>query len=437
LTQVAFINAFTKFPEFYDFIGKEEASASFAPSPPLGIMYMASVLEREGVSCQIIDCDVVPHSMDELSRLDNAEIVGISTCTVTFTSALEIAEEIKRQDPSTVVVLGGPHVTFTAEETVKNEYVDLVVRGEGEETMLELAQFYLEGKGALEKIRGITYQDKKIHSNPDRPFVKDLDALPFPARHLIDCKKYMYPGGIITGRGCPYKCQFCAAGPLSGYKYRVRSIKNVLGEIIECSEKYNIRGISFLDNTFTAYQDRTLQFCAMLKELNMPLTWGCFSRVNVVSPEILKIMADAGCTMIQYGAESGSDYILKTINKGITTERVKKAVSWALDTGMDVECSFIIGHPEDTLETVEQTIAFAEELKSFDSEGRVFTNIGVAVPYPGTALAEQAEELKITILSQDWDRYNLIDPVIDTRYLTHRDLRRIIFDMTTRQGVNQ
>ncbi len=435
MKQVAFVNAFTHFPEFYEFLGKEIASASFAPCPPLGIMYMASVLEKAGFSCQIIDCDVVPDSMEKLSQLDGVEMVGISACTVTYNSALKIAAEIKQRTPSTKVVLGGPHVTFTAEETVREEWVDVVVRGEGEETILELAQYFLQGKGALENIVGITYKDTvDLQSTPDRPFIENLDSVPFPARHLVDYSKYLHPGGIVTGRGCPYKCQFCAAGPLSGHQYRVRTVHNVLEEIKECYQKYHICQFSFVDNTFTAYPERTLQFCAALKKLDIPISWGCYSRVNVVSPEILKTMAGSGCTQIQYGAESGSDYILKSISKGITTDMVRRAVKWALDVGMSVECSFIIGHPEDTLETAEQTAQFAEELKSYDSQGRVFTNIGVAVPYPGTVLAQHAEELGITILSQDWDRYNLIDPVIDTKHLNHRELRRMIFDITHQEG---
>jgi anaerobic magnesium-protoporphyrin IX monomethyl ester cyclase len=434
LTQVALINAFTHFPEFYEALGKELASASFAPCPPLGIMYMTAVLEKAGFSCQIVDCDVAPDNMGNLSQLDDCDVVGISACTATVNSALEIAAEIKRRDSSVTVVLGGPHVTFTAEETVKEESVDVVVRGEGEETLLELAQYFLQGKGSLKEILGITYREGRIKSTPDRPFIEDLDALPFPARHLVDCSRYLHPGGIVTGRGCPYRCQFCAAGPLSGHTYRVRTLDNVLEEIRECYYKFRIRELSFVDNTFTAYPERTLQFCEMLKKSEIPVTWGCYSRVNVVSPQILETMADAGCTQIQYGAESGSDSILKSIGKGITTDMVRQAVKWALNAGMCVECSFIIGHPEDTLETVEQTIQFAEELKSLDSQGRVFTNMGVATPYPGTLLAEHSEELGITVLSRDWDRYNLIDPVINTKFLDHHDLRKMIFDVTAPGG---
>ncbi|MBU7023633.1 MAG: radical SAM protein, partial [Theionarchaea archaeon] len=326
------------------------------------------------------------------------------------------------------------HVTFTAEETVKEESVDVVVRGEGEETLLELAQYFLQGKGSLKEIPGITYEEGRIKSTPDRPFMEDLDALPFPARHLVDCSRYLHPGGIVTGRGCPYRCQFCAAGPLSGHTYRVRTLDNVLEEIGECYHKFHIHELSFVDNTFTAYPERTLQFCTMLRKSEIPVTWGCYSRVNVVSPKILETMADAGCTQIQYGAESGSDSILKSIGKGITTDMVRQAVKWALNAGMCVECSFIIGHPEDTLKTVEQTIQFAEELKSLDSQGRVFTNMGVATPYPGTLLAQHSEELGITVLSRDWDRYNLIDPVINTKFLDHHDLRRMIFDVTAHRG---
>jgi radical SAM superfamily enzyme YgiQ (UPF0313 family) len=398
-------------------------------APPQGMLYIASVLERANVSVTVLDMGIHKRAQEMLKKeAEKSSLVGITSTTPTFSNALSIAEEVKSVNPDAFVVMGGPHVTFTAEETVKNEYVDLVVRGEGEETMQELAQFYLEGKGALEKIRGITHQDKKIHSNPDRPFIEDLDSIPFPARHLVDVNVYENGGLIVTGRGCPYRCQFCAAGPLSGYRYRLRSIPNVIAELSECHHKFGLKDFFFADSTFTAYPERTKEMCEAILSLDFPITWLCGSRANVVTAELLNLMAEAGCRRIEFGAESGSDRILKDIRKGVTTAMIRQAVKWALDAGIVVECSFILGHPTDTVETIQETFAFTKSLKQLEGAERLRIDFGLVTPLPGTELWENAEELGISIFSKNWDDYNFVYPVAETRYLDRRTLRSLAFD---------
>lgn len=394
--------------------------------PPLGILYLASVLESKGVSVHVIDSQTERNPKKRIENLlEHCEFVGITGTTPAYNKGLEIADLVKSVDPAIPVVMGGPHVTFTAEETLKDEQVDIVVRREGEETISELYDFFAHKKGSLQHIKGISFRHNgDCISTPDRPFIEDLDSVPFPARHLISISSYKYPGNILTGRGCPYKCQFCACAPLSGYRYRTRSIDNVIGEVKECYTRFGISTFFFSDDTLSARRERLLELCKNLSELAFSPQWICTTRVSNVDTEVLKEMKSAGCFKIQYGIESGSDRVLKSIQKQITVEMVKRVVKDTLDEGIGVVCTFIIGHPEDTVESVQQTFELAEYLSSLRN---CRYELGVATPFPGTALAEQAEELGMKILSRDWDRYDLIDPVIHTKYLNSHQLRDFIF----------
>jgi anaerobic magnesium-protoporphyrin IX monomethyl ester cyclase len=423
MKDVLLINPSTSFSEmadpFEDFM---------LPSyqPPLGILYLASVLESKGVTVHVVDVQVEPqpHKMVE-SVVDSCALVGITGTTPAYYKGLEMADFVKTLAPDTPVVMGGPHVTFTAEETLTDGKVDIVVRGEGEETILELYEFFVHNKGDLRNIKGISFTyNGGLVSTPDRPFIEDLDSIPFPARNLLNQGAYEFPGTILTGRGCPYNCQFCAAGPLSGYRYRTRSIQNVIEEIEQIYQKFGINKFFFSDDTFTAKKDRLLALCEYLSSCEFSPQWVCTTRVNTVDSEILKAMKKAGCTRIQYGIESGSDRVLKSINKQITVDMVKNVVKETLDTGIGAVCSFVIGHPEDTVETIQETFHLAEYLHNL---GDCPYEIGVATPFPGTALCEKADELGIKIFSRDWDRYDLIDPVICTRHVDRHQLRTFIF----------
>jgi radical SAM superfamily enzyme YgiQ (UPF0313 family) len=421
MTDILLINSTPMFAK----VVEQTEKVDVTQSPPLGILYLASVLERAGYTVAVEDMITSEYSISTLvDAYESVPLVGISATTPAFNTACEIAKAFKMSSKATVV-MGGPHVTFTAEETIKNEQVDIVVRGEGEETISELAAYVLLGKGRLEDIKGLTYRNNTIRSSPDRSVLENLDNLPFPARHLIDTGSYHLRGSIISGRGCPYKCQFCAAGPLSGYRYRVRSPENVIEEIEHCHTYFKFEEFFFADDSFTAFPERTTKICELIKELDFSPTWICESRVNTVTPDLLKVMADAGCKKIQYGIEAGNNEILKSINKQITVEAVEQAVDWALDAGIQAACNFIMGHPDDTKETVRQTIAFANKLRS---KGNVKTVFAIATPFPGTELWKNAEELGIEILTKNWDMYEGGNAVINTRHLSVSDLRSFMIE---------
>jgi anaerobic magnesium-protoporphyrin IX monomethyl ester cyclase len=302
-----------------------------------------------------------------------------------------------------------------------------VVRREGEETAVDLLNELTKAysNSALQTIQGISYySDGKYLSTPDRPFIEDLDALPFPARHLAPMQLYEHPGIIVTGRGCPFHCQFCVAGPLSGHNYRVRSPENVIEEVEECHSAYNITDFYFADDTLTAVQERARVLFDLLDNLDFSIRWICESRATAVTPELLKKMAHSGCIKIQFGVESGSDHVLRSINKGITTDRVRKAVMWALDAGLDVKCSFIIGHPQDAVETIQQTIQLGRELTQLGAE----CAYSISTPLPGTDLWNRAEELGVRILTHDYDYYDFMSIIMETKTLNKHQLSSFMLE---------
>jgi radical SAM superfamily enzyme YgiQ (UPF0313 family) len=383
--------------------------------PPIGLCYIAANLLAHGFYVNMVDfalCDPNPGDFELEIRRQQPKILGITASTSTYKKALGIARNAKTIDSRAVTVIGGPHVTFTAREALSHPEIDLVVRNEGEITMLELCRLYLRGEGRLEDIKGITYRSgDRIVSNPSRPLIQDLDQLPFPARHLLPMGLYKIPGTLVTSRGCPSRCIFCAAEAMSGGKYRVRSSGNVLAEIDEMKRRYDPPFYFVADDTFTVFHDRTREICTGLKK--MGVRWVCESRANLVNRELLREMVDSGCFGIQFGVESGSQTILHSVRKGITVDQVRKAVKQARELGLLTVCSFMFPHPEDTLETIAETKRFMLELKA---EGALVI-VSATTPLPGTYLWNHANELGVKIMSDDLEDFDLVTPIMATREL--------------------
>jgi radical SAM superfamily enzyme YgiQ (UPF0313 family) len=402
-------------------------SGSLIISPPLGLGYIASTLMQGGLSVDIIDMAVLNMGFDnfklELMRKD-PKIVGISAETLTSKNALKIAGLVKDLDEEKWTVLGGPHATFKDEEILRNPNVDVVVRREGEITMLDLAKQIIQGKMDLENVEGITFRKNgRIIRNPDRPLISNLDAIPPPARELFPLHLYKLPGTLITSRGCPAKCIFCSASAMSEGRYRIRSPSNVVSEITDMIKKFNFDKFFIADDTFTVFKERTEKICQMLQKLE--ITWFCESRVNTVNKELLDCMAKAGCKIIQFGVESGSEKILKSIRKGITLEQATKAVKWSIEAGIKPVCSFMIPHPEDTTETIKETKDFMEKLKAMGA----LVVVSVTTPFPGTYLHSHAKEMGLQIISEDYDTYDMVTPIFTTRNLTLEQIEKSFDDL--------
>jgi radical SAM superfamily enzyme YgiQ (UPF0313 family) len=359
---------------------------------------------------------------------------------VTYKNGLRIAELIKAASPTTQIVVGGPQATFLIEETLACPAVDILVRFEGEETIVELMH-YFDGNGlALDQIRGIAFREgNRIHQTEPRPLIANLDTLPFPARHLLKGALYAKPGVLITARGCPSQCIFCAANTLYPHvHYRARTPEAVVDEI-EDLLSYGVGEFFIADDAFTLQPQRAIEICDLIMARGIRARWTCEARVTSMTPELVRKMHESGCYLVQYGVETGNPDIMKYIRKGIRLSQVEEVVNFSQAAGLDVICSFIIGFPWDTQQTVHQTIDFARKLCRLGARepnlggpnrGLVNAMFAYLTPLPGTPLYDQADQLGIRLLSRDWDRYTMASPIIETQHLSADDMRDLFIEAT-------
>jgi len=380
---------------------------SIYTEPPLGLAYIAAMLEND-FEVRIFDCVAMGWDLErygeELKKF-SPDIVGITAMTPTLSSAAELAKTTKRILPNAKIVLGGPHITLLSEETMKEiPELDFGIMGEGEYVMRELAIALKNGKPL--DFKGIVYRkDGKIVSNGRSELIQNLDALPFPARHLLPMDKYTKVVGepkkfvtMMTARGCPYNCIFCAKA-IFGRIYRERSVKNVIEEIVQLKKEYGIKEIVFYDDSFTLNRDRIMKLCDEMIKLDYRIKWKCETRVNLVDEELLKKMKKAGCYVIAYGIESGVQKNLDFLAKGVKLEDIRKAVEMTKKAGIEVEAYFIIGIPGETKEDAERTIKFAKEL---DVD---YVQFSILTPLPDTDLYKYAVK-KGLMQDVNWSKFS-------------------------------
>jgi len=361
--------------------------------PALGLAYLAGALEKEGYEVKIIDCSLgISYSklMESLME-DKPDIVGITGTTPAFESMKKVAENVKQSLSSAIIVVGGAHLSAMPEEAMKFPYFDIGVVGEGEVTFLELIQrIQSSGLSNLQDINGIVYRrNGQQIKTPRREFIQGLDALPFPARHLLPPLSEYRPtpasyrrlplGVLMTTRGCPSRCTFCDRR-VFGSTYRERGVENVIDEIEELIYKFATRELRFFDDTFTFNKERVFKICARLKELKIKVPWTCLTKVTNISKDMLKAMKEAGCWQVLFGLESGDARMLKLLNKGNSIEQNELAVKLAHNAGLSVRADFIVGTPGETLESLRRTLDFAIRLK-LD-----YAHFNKFIPFPGTEL---------------------------------------------------
>jgi radical SAM superfamily enzyme YgiQ (UPF0313 family) len=396
------------------------------PFTPLGLGYLAAVLLKNNYKVNVIDCQALDMSHQKLkSELNKRkpDMVGMTSTTLTYKSALRVAEIAKKVHPKCLTVLGGCHVTFWDEKALQEcAYLDVIVRKEGENTILNLVERLEKGRD-FHNVLGITYKEgEKIIRNPDRPHIEDLDSLPFPAHHLwpIDrLRKYgkvVFP--VMTSRGCTFWCEFCTAVRMFGRRYRTRSPKNVVDELEFLQKTFGAEQFTFYDDTFTVNQARTAEICEEIINRKLKIEWDCETRVDMVSKELLRKMKEAGCFAVWYGLESGSQRILNNMKKGISLTQVMRAFKWTKDAGLMAIVGVILGSPGETKETAWETINFVEKLNPDD------VGYYIATPYPGTPMYDYVKEkgwLKVT----DFDRYDTATPIFEIPTMTMKELREI------------
>jgi len=364
-------------------------------SPPLGILSLAAFLEGRGYKVNVYDLALGPGQMDPLLsslKSGRAGIVGITSTTSTLNSALKIAEDIKKKHSGIFVVFGGPHPTIRPEDLLEKDYVDCVVRGEGELTFSELCSRKLNNENWRD-INGIAFTENgNLKINPLPDYIRDLDALPFPARHLVSFRRYgstpvnykrLPSTPVITSRGCPFQCTFCS-NPVHGKQTRFRGAENIIGELILLKEKYGIRDVVFWDDTFTLDRSRIERICQLMNEEKLNLSWSCATRVDTVDRNILKMMKESGCWQVSFGVESGVDRLRQKIKKNISEEQIVKTFENCRKLNIETRAFFMLGIPSETREESLRTIEFAKRLEPD------FAQFTLTVPYPGCELFEEA-----------------------------------------------
>lgn len=399
-------------------------------SPPLGLASIAAVLQKDGFQVAALDLNVCSISPEEALRetllTECPEVVGISSATESYPRAVQLAGAVKGMNRDVLTVIGGPHVTFLPHEALNSGFLDVVVRGEGEETLRQITRSWIRGGKKLDEISGIWFRrNGSIHKNPDRHLITDLDAMPIPERQLFPVGKYQYPGNLVTARGCPARCIFCAAPALSGGRYRVRSPQRVVEEMEHLVADHGLKRLTIVDDTFTVFRKRTEIICDMVEERKLPLRWGCCTRANCVTPKLLMKMRQAGCEEIQFGVESGSEIVLASLGKAITLKHVRQAVEWAKGVGMDITCSFMLPHPLDTKATIQ---ASRDMMRELVKKG-IRVSIAVTTPFPGTELWKNASHWGIEIHARDWFDYDACTPVFSTPNLSRKDISLIVTDL--------
>jgi len=362
-------------------------------NPPLGLLYMAAAIEqRSDHEVAIVDAMAEGLGYEALGPRLAAEapdLVGITTMTFTLLDVVHTIQIARQAAPDAKVILGGPHVHLFPRETLELPGVDFAMRGEGDLQLLELCN-RLGEPDRWDEVGGLTFRrDGEVVETPLAPPIDDLDALPFPARHLTDVTLYSSVIArrqpvttMFTSRGCPYRCAFCDR-PHLGKKFRARSAANVVDEMEACIE-LGIHEFLIYDDTFTVKRQRVLDVCAEIQRRGLDVGWDIRARVDTVDEEMLRALKAAGCERIHYGVEAGSDHFMEVLRKGITVEDARTAFKLTEKAGISSLAYFMIGIPGETEDDIRQTWRLAREL------GPDFVHITILCPFPGTEIYRNA-----------------------------------------------
>ena len=401
-------------------------AAMHIPFAVLGLGYLAAVLEKNNYRVDVIDCQVLKLSLDDFRseiKKRKPDIVGVTSSTLTYQTTLKLVKIAKEASPNCITIAGGSHVTFWDDHALEEcPELDIVVRREGENTMLELVQRIEAEKSYFDVLGTTCRKEGKIIKNLDRPYIEDLDSLPFPSRHLWPMERFRELEDIlylVTSRGCVYWCEFCTTVRMHGRKYRMRSQKNVVNEIEYLNKTYGISKFTFCDDAFTVDQPRTEALCSEIQKRGLKIEWNCGTRVDMLTKDLLLKMKEAGCVSVWFGVESGTQQVLDAMKKGITPELTMKVLGWVREAGLMPVPNVILGFPGETKKSAWDTIKFVEKVAP-DAVG--FYN--VATPFPGTPMYDLVKEkgwLRVT----DFDKYDTTKPIFETPWLSMKELGKL------------
>ena len=383
------------------------------PLPPTDLMYLASIAESCGFEAIIRDYSQGGNFEADLKEIQPNYLVA-NIATPTFKSDMLAVQHAKEIVPSIcTIVKGAPFLTYNTNTIYENPFIDYVIIGEAELTLKDI----LDGVPDNE-ILGICYRENfQPVKTEKRPFNENLDALPFPARHLVDNSIYRRPDNgkvqavVKVARGCPFHCFFCLATPVSGAKVRTRSPENIVAELKECVEKYNIKNFLFWSDIFNLDREWTLELCQKIIESGLKITWSSNTRADTMDEEMARMMYKSGCRLVSIGVESGSQKMLDNIGKKITLDDIRNTVKILKKNKIKIYNYFLIGLPWETEETVEETIKFAIELDSN------FISFYTATPLPGTKYFAYAMMNKLVEGNLDF-RSAYYEPVVRSEHLS-------------------
>jgi radical SAM superfamily enzyme YgiQ (UPF0313 family) len=353
-------------------------------------------------------------------RSYNPEMIILDTTTPTFFEDAQTVRELKAIKKFFVAAIG-VHVTTLPEASLKNSKIDAVVRGEPEFSCLELARA-VKSKSDLKNVLGVSYRfGKRIVNNQDRPFIENLDEMPFPARDLLKNELYTMPiynrpyTLLVPSRGCPSRCIYCTARIYYGKSCRERSPKSIVDELEEILYKNNVRDVTMWSDTFTLRKSFVHAVCDEILSRGLKIRWMCNSRVDTIDLETLKKMKKAGCTMISYGVESGVQEILNKAKKGTNLRQIENAIKWTNQAGIESIAHVIFGLPGETKETIQKTIDFIKKINP------TYAQFYCAIPFPGTEFYDMAKK-NGWLVTENWEAFEINNPLIKTKDLSIQDL---------------
>ncbi len=393
---------------------------------PISLPSIAALLREKDFEVQLIDCmaeDLKTKATLNKIKKFSPKLVILNFSTTTYPKDKEFTESLKKETKAHLTAIG-VHVTSLPLESMIDTKLDSVIRGEPEMTSLELAES-IHDKKSLKKIKSLSIKGNPSYTNNlARPFIDDLNSLPFPARDLLKNERYKMPifnrpyTLVVTARGCPNNCSFCTASLYYGSKIRMRSPENVLDEVEDILTNHRIKDITFWADTFTFNRQYVLDICQGIKDRKLKFRWMCNARVDKVDQKMLKAMKETGCQIISFGVESGVQSILNNINKNITLKQILQAFTWTKNAGIESAAHIIFGLPGETKETIKKTIKFVKEI---DPDYIQFYS---AIPFPGTKFYDQAVE-KGWLTTKNWEDFEIGKNIVDTPQLSVEELAKL------------